>query len=469
MRPVVLNPVRVKCNERDRVLMTSNFSLFSDLKNKIEAHEAKVMTVGLGYVGLPMALTIHEAGFDALGFDLNADRVAAINAGEKVISYFPERRIADAVASGRFAATDDAARIADMDVILICVPTPLDARRDPDLSYVIRATETIAAHLRPGQLVVLESTVWPGATSGVLKPILERGGLRAGRDFFMGFSPEREDPGNAVHNTRNIPKVVGADDKGSRDLMELFYGHIVDKPVPVSSSATAEAVKLTENSFRTVNIALINEMKVAFDAMGVDVWEVVDAAATKPFGYMPFYPGPGIGGDCIPVSPAYLSWRARDVGSQTPIIDLARASNDTAPDSIAARVAAGLMREAGVAISGARLLMLGVAYKRDVEDTRMSPALEALRRLEEMGAACDYHDPYFKVMPVTRDHPDLAGRKSVALRADTVASYDAVLVMTDHSAVDYALVAASAKLLFDSRNVFDGKGIKVTGGPLIKV
>ncbi len=449
--------------------MTTSFSLFTDLKDRISSGNARAMTVGLGYVGLPMALTIHESGYDTVGFDINETRVAQINAGEQVISYFPEDRISNAVSSGRFRATSDAAQIAERDVILICVPTPLDAQRNPDLTYVRAAGETIARHLRPGQLVVLESTVWPGATSGVLKPILETSGLKAGRDFFIGFSPEREDPGNAVHHTRNIPKVVGADDKASRDLMELFYGRIVDTPVPVSSSATAEAVKLAENSFRTVNIALVNEMKVAFDAMGVDVWEVVDAAATKPFGYMPFYPGPGIGGDCIPVSPAYLSWRARDVGSSTPIIDLARSSNDMAPDSVAARVAAGLMTERGIAASDARVLILGVAYKRDVEDTRVSPALAVLKRLEEMGAACEYHDPFFPVMPLTRDDPDLAGRKSVELSAENVAGFDAVVLLTDHSDVDYELVARHARLLFDSRNVFDARGIEVTGGPLIKV
>ncbi len=460
---------RKMSNGRDQIVMTSSFSLFTDLKNRIISGDANIMTVGLGYVGLPLALTIHEAGFPTLGFDINATRVAAINAGEQVISYFPERRISDAVASGRFAATSDAARISDMDVVLICVPTPLNGEREPDLAYVISAARQIAAQLRPGQLVVLESTVWPGATASVVKPILEESGLHAGVDFFLGFSPEREDPGNAVHNTRNIPKVVGADDKASREVLALFYGRIVERAVPVSSSAVAEAVKLTENSFRTVNIALVNEMKVAFDAMGVDVWEVVQAASTKPFGYMPFYPGPGIGGDCIPVSPAYLSWRARDVGSSTPIIDLARASNEVAPDAIAARVVAGLMTERGVAISGARLLLLGVAYKKDVEDTRESPALKALKRLEQMGARCDYHDPYFPVMPLTRDDPELAGRKSVALSGDAVARYDAVVVMTDHSDVDYGLVAASAKMVFDSRNVFDGRGIDVVGGPLIKV
>lgn len=449
--------------------MNTSFSLHADLKDRISNHTANVMTVGLGYVGLPLALTIHESGFATTGFDVNADRVASINAGERVISYFSDSRISDARASGTFGATSDAAKIADMDVILMCVPTPLGATREPELAYVIKAAQSIAEHLRPGQLIVLESTVWPGATATVVKPILEKTGLKAGTDFFLGFSPEREDPGNETHNTRNIPKIVGADDNASRDLMELFYAQIVDTPVPVSSSAVAEAVKLTENSFRTVNIALVNEMKVAFDAMGVDVWEVVKAASTKPFGYMPFYPGPGIGGDCIPVSPAYLSWRARDVGSSTPIIDLARSNNELAPDGIAVRVAGGLKGRAGVSIDGAKILIVGIAYKKDVEDTRESPALEALNRLEAMGAKCDYCDPFFPVMPETRDHAGLAGRTSVSVTPGNISGYDAVVVLTDHTDVDYGVIAGSAKLLFDARNTFDSREIEVSDDRLIKI
>ena len=449
--------------------MTSSFSLYSDLKERITSKNAKVATVGLGYVGLPMLLTVNEAGFPALGFDINEERVARINAGEQVISYFREGRIREAVDTGRFEATSDAARLGEADVILICVPTPLDDKADPDMRYVLSAAESIAQSLRPGQLIVLESTVWPGATSGLVKPILERGGLVAGKDFFLGFSPEREDPGNETYTTRTIPKVVGADDEATRELMALFYGNILERPVPVSSSATAEAVKLIENSFRTVNIALANEFKVALDAMGVDVWEVINAAATKPFGFMAFWPGPGIGGDCIPVSPAYLSWRARDVGSGTPLIDLARTTNETAPDAVAARIVAGLMTKAGVSVSGAKILILGVAYKKDVEDTRVSPALSALIRLEEMGASCDYHDPFFPEMPLTRDHPDLAGRISVPLNEESLRAYDAVAILTDHSDVDYALVANSAKLVFDARNALDARGLKMDESRFSKI
>ena len=448
--------------------MSSAFSHYATLKDRIASREARVFTVGLGYVGLPLALTVLESGFPTVGLDMNADRVARINQGERVISYLPANRISDAVATGRFSATDDPVALQTADIILICVPTPLSDDRQPDLTYVTRATETIAANLRPGQLVVLESTVWPGATATVIKPILERGGLRAGVDFFLGFSPEREDPGSATHTTRTIPKVVGADDRHSRDLLDLFYSAIVVETVPVSSSATAEAVKLVENSFRSVNIALVNEMKVALDAMGVDVWEVVKAAATKPFGYMPFYPGPGIGGDCIPVSPVFLSWRARDVGSALPIIDLASANNDGAPDMIAGRMAVELSKR-GVPLAGSRVLVVGIAYKKNVEDSRESPALYLIRRLEAMGAACDYHDPYFPKMPLTRDHGDLAGRLSVALTADAVSAYDAVIVTTDHTAVDYRLIAGAAKLLFDSRNVFAALGVPVAEGRFVKV
>jgi UDP-N-acetyl-D-glucosamine dehydrogenase len=448
--------------------MTAAFSIHATLRDRIAAREARVATVGLGYVGLPLALTIAEAGFPVTGFDLNSARVAAINAGERVISYFPEDRIAKALARGRFKASDDARSLGQADIVLICVPTPLSAAREPDMSYVVRAAETVAGELRPGQLIVLESTVWPGATQTVVRPILERGGLKAGSDFFLGFSPEREDPGNAKFDTKSIPKVVGADDPQSRDLLDRFYASIVSKTVPVSSTAAAEAVKLAENSFRTVNIALVNEMKVAMEAMGVDVWEVVRAAATKPFGYMPFYPGPGIGGDCIPVSPVYLSWRARDVGSSTPIIDLARRNNDEAPDRIAGRVAVELGRR-GTAIRGARVLILGVAYKKNVEDTRESPALAILTRLEEMGADCAYHDPYFPVMPVTRDHPGLSGRCSVELTGEALEGFDAVVVTTDHSGVDYALVAGTARLILDTRNVFDAAGLATRADGLVKI
>ena len=437
------------------------------LVSGIAERTARVTTLGLGYVGLPLALTINEAGFPVLGFDLNAARVDRINAGEKVISYFEEDRIANAVGGGRFGATADPAKLAEADILLICVPTPLGPDRTPDLSYVIRAGEEIARWLRPGQLIALESTVWPGATRELLCPILERGGLKAGVDFFLGFSPEREDPGNAVHTTKSIPKLVGADDALSLELLESFYSCIVSKAVPLNSTAAAEAAKLVENTFRNVNIALANELKIALGAMGVDVWDVIEGASTKPFGFMPFYPGPGIGGDCIPVSPAYLGWRALDVGSDMPLVRLGREINEGEPHRIAGRIA-DILTGRGTPIDTAKILLLGIAYKKDIEDSRESPALTLLGALEAKGAAVAYHDPYFPEMPLTRDHAALAGRRSVPVDAG-IADYDLVVIATDHSAVDYGLVAEKARFIVDTRNVLAKAGIPAPAGRFVKL
>ena len=439
---------------------------YQSLSAAIADRSAHVCTVGLGYVGLPLALSIAEAGFPVTGFDVNVARVDRINSGERVISYFAESRIADAVAGGRFGATSDPGRLAEADVILICVPTPLTPERAPDLGYVIRAGEEIARQLRPGQLVVLESTVWPGATRDLLRPILERGGLVAGSDFFIGFSPEREDPGNAQFTTRSIPKLVGADDPRSLDLIESLYSCVVTRAVRVESTAAAEAAKLVENTFRNVNIALANELKVALGAMGVDVWEVIEAAASKPFGFMPFYPGPGIGGDCIPVSPAFLAWRANEVGSDMPIVQLARRTNEGEPLRLAGRIVDALGAR-GVAPGQARLLLLGIAYKKDVEDTRESPALTLLGELELRGAAVDYHDPFFPELPMTRDHAKFAGRRSVPL-GPGVADYDAVIIATDHSGVDYAGVAEHGRLIIDTRNALAKADILIDSDRLLK-
>lgn len=444
-------------------------SLHENLRLRIASKEATVATIGLGYVGLPLALSVYESGFQVLGVDLNASRVEAINKGEQVLSYMPAHRVSDAVASGRFSATADYADVTSADVIVICVPTPLSDEQTPDMTYVRRAAEALQPNLRPGQMLVLESTVWPGATETVLRPILEGGDLRVGEDIFLGFSPEREDPGNAVHHTRNIPKIVGADDDASRDLLQVFYEQFVETAVPVSSSAAAEAAKLVENSFRTVNIAYVNELKVALSAMGIDVWEVIAAAATKPFGYMPFYPGPGIGGDCIPVSPVYLAWRARDIGSPLPLVELARESSDRTPLIVADTTIAEIASRFGKGPKEARVLLVGISYKRDVEDTRISPALTILQRLESCGVAVDYHDDFFPVMPQTRDNPELAGRRSVAITPEALASYDAVLITTDHTDVDYAMISREAKLVCDSRNVFDARGVGIERDKLVKV
>ena len=349
--------------------------------------------------------------------------------------------------------------LASCDVIVICVPTPLSKQREPDLSYVTQTAETIATHLRPGQLIVLESTTYPGTTLDVLKPILEKSDLASGKDFWLGFSPEREDPGNVSFRTTTIPKVVAGDGKQASDLMQAFYSAVVNKVVPVSSPSVAEAVKITENVFRAVNIALVNELKVIYDAMGIDVWEVIDAAATKPFGYMPFYPGPGLGGHCIPIDPFYLSWKAREYGLTTRFIELAGEINVQMPAHIIDRLAEALDRRAKISLGAAKVLIIGLAYKKNVSDIRESPSLVLLELLKDRGTAVDFHDPHVPVVPQTREHAVLAGIKSVDLSAQTIGKYDAVLIATDHDDIDYQLVASNARLIVDTRNVIRRNGL----------
>jgi len=430
----------------------------ADLAARIETGDARAGVVGLGYVGLPLALSMAEAGYASTGVDINAPRVEAINRGERVISYLPERRIADAVAGG-FRATTDPAAIAALDIVAICVPTPLDAQGVPNLAHVRGAAQSIARHLRRGQLIVLESTSPPGTTRDVVRPILESGGLVAGADFFLAFSPEREDPGNAHYETKTIPKIVGADDAASLALAAAFYRKIVAGVTETRSTATAEAAKLLENTFRNVNIALVNELKIALEAMGVDVWETIAAASTKPFGFMPFYPGPGVGGDCIPVSPILLSHQAKARGATTPLVDLAAQINREMPAHVARRLGEELRARAGKDLVGARVLMLGVCYKKNVEDTRVSASMALIGEIEAMGAACDYHDPFFPTMPMTRDHPHLAGRTSAPLTAEAIRGYDAVVIGADHDAVDYALLAREAAIIIDTRNVMSRLGL----------
>lgn len=430
----------------------------ADLAARIETKTARAGVVGLGYVGLPLALSMSEAGYASTGVDINAPRVDAINRGERVISYLPERRISDAVGRG-FRATADAAAIASLDIVAICVPTPLDAQGVPNLTHVRSAAQSIARHLRRGQLIVLESTSPPGTTRDVVRPILEGGGLTAGADFFLAFSPEREDPGNAHYETKTIPKIVGADDATSLALASAFYRKIVAGVTETTSTATAEAAKLLENTFRNVNIALVNELKIALEAMGVDIWETVAAASTKPFGYMPFYPGPGVGGDCIPVSPILLSYQAKANGAATPLVDLAASINREMPAHVARRLGEELNNRAGKHIAGARILLLGVCYKKNVEDTRVSASMALIGEIERMGAACDYHDPFFPTMPMTRDHPQLAGRTSAPLTAESIRGYDAVVIGADHDGVDYALLAREAAIIVDTRNVMSRLGL----------
>jgi UDP-N-acetyl-D-glucosamine dehydrogenase len=432
---------------------------FAALMSRLQSREATIGIMGLGYVGLPLALAAVEAGYKVLGFDINPARVEAINAAEQVISYIGADVMRRAMDSGRMQSTTDLSRLSEPDAVLICVPTPVTRNRDPDLSFVRDTAEAIGAALRPGQLVVLESTTWPGTTAEVVQPILERGGLKTGDEVFLAFSPEREDPGNPDYSTRTIPKVVGADDERSRALAVTLYEACVSKVVQVSSAAAAEATKLTENIFRSVNIALVNELKQVYQAMGVDVWEVIGAAATKPFGYMPFYPGPGLGGHCIPVDPFYLTWKAREYGMETRFIELAGQINTAMPRAVVDALAEALNQAAGKGLKGARILLIGVAYKKNVDDTRESPSLVLIELVEGRGGACDFHDPHIPAIPSTREHPALAGRRSTPLDAKTVAAYDAVLVSTDHDAVDWPLLAEHARLIVDTRNAFARRGL----------
>lgn len=426
------------------------------LLDRVEQRDFTIGIIGLGYVGLPLALTSVAKGFRVLGFDVEQARVDQIMAGRTVIKHLPGEQFAAPIAEGKFEATADMARLSEPDAILIAVPTPLDKHQEPDLTYVVKSTESIAAALRPGQLVVLESTTWPGTTREVMLPILEAGGLKAGSDFFLAFSPEREDPGNAKFSNAAIPKVVGADDDGSLKLACALYDGLVAGTVPVSSSATAEAVKLTENIFRSVNIALVNELKLIFDKMDINVWEVIEAAKSKPFGYMAFYPGPGLGGHCIPIDPFYLSWKAREFETSTRFIELAGEINTAMPRYVVSRLGEALDRQTGRGLNGARVLIIGMAYKKNVDDMRESPSLKLTHLLEDRGSTVDYHDPHIPEVPMTRDHPEFAGRKSVELTAANLAGYDVVLVATDHDDVDWPHVVEHSKLVVDTRNVCGG-------------
>jgi UDP-N-acetyl-D-glucosamine dehydrogenase len=420
---------------------------------------AKIGVIGLGYVGLPLVRTIAERGFSVLGFDLDPAKVERLNAGESYIRHVSADSIAALRHAGRLAATGDVSRLAQVDAILLCVPTPLTRQREPDLGFVVRTTESVAPYLRRGQLIVLESTTYPGTTREVMRPILERSGLRSGQDFFLAYSPEREDPGNPEFATGDIPKVVGGDGPAALRLASAFYDAVAPRTVPVSSLEAAEAVKLTENIFRAVNIALANELKIVFEAMGIDVWEVIEAAKTKPFGYMPFYPGPGLGGHCIPIDPFYLTWKAREFGVSTRFIELAGEVNTAMPQRVVDKAIAALSERAGRAIKGARVLLIGVGYKRNVEDPRESPALTIMADLERRGAAVSFHDPLLAELPLTREHPQLAGRRSIPLTAAALAAFDIAIICTDHDAVDYHLLVEHCPLVVDTRNICARRGL----------
>jgi UDP-N-acetyl-D-glucosamine dehydrogenase len=424
-----------------------------DLLARIASHDAVVGVIGLGYVGLPLAVETARAGFRTLGFDVSERVVEGINARRSHIKDVPDERLAAHVADGRLAATSDLARLAECDAISVCVPTPLNKIKDPDLSYIVAAGRAIRDALRPGQLVILESTTFPGTTREVLLPILEETGLRAGEDFFLCFSPERVDPGNERWHTRNTPKVLGGVTPACADAGLALYGMVFDAMVPVESAEAAELVKVYENTFRMINIALANELAQACEKLGLDVWGVIDAAATKPFGFMKFTPGPGLGGHCIPLDPHYLAWKMRTLSYKTRMIELASEINTEMPSYVVQKVSDAL-NSVGRPVSGSRVLVLGIAYKKDIDDLRESPALEIVGLLQKKGAVVAYHDPF---CPEIRDdgHTEIEGlpMRSVPLDAAALAAADVVLVVTDHTAVDYELITRSAKLVVDTRGV----------------
>ena len=421
------------------------------LLRKLQDRGARIGVIGLGYVGLPLACAFHEAGFAVTGFDTDSEKPALLAAGRSYIMDVADSEVSSMTRSGRFDATSDFARLGEADAIAICVPTPLGTDREPDLRFVEASARAVAETLRPGQLIVLESTTWPGTTEEVVKPILEEGGLRSGREFFLAYAPERESPGSGE---RRIPRVVGADGPEALALARELYEAVSPSVHAVTSPAAAEAAKLTENVFRAVNIALVNELKGIYSEMGVDIWEVVEAASTKPFGYMPFYPGPGWGGHCIPIDPFYLAWKARGVGLPSRFIELAGEINAEMPERVVARLARAL---APAALAGRRILLVGVAYKKNVDDTRESPALRLWDLLAARGAEVAYFDPHVRAIPATRAHPELAGTPRIDWSPKMLAGFDAALAVTDHDAVDWEALAAAVPLVVDTRNVYDDR------------
>ena len=422
----------------------------SQLLQAIQKRIAIVGVIGLGYVGLPLVRAFVNAGLRVLGFDLDAEKVARLSAGESYIAHIPSQWIADCVREQRFEATADMARLGEPDALLICVPTPLNANRDPDLTCVESTSRQISLTLRRGQLVVLESTTYPGTTRELMLPVLCESGLSLGQDFFVAYSPEREDPGNAQFTASSIPKVIGGLDDDSRELAIALYSHAVVKTVPVSSCEVAEACKILENTYRSVNIAMVNELKVLFQKIGIDIWEVIDAARTKPFGFQAFYPGPGLGGHCIPIDPFYLSWLARKYESATRFIELAGEVNAAMPQFVVHAVVDAL-NERRKAVSGSKIAILGVAYKKDVDDPRESPSFKLLELLQSRGAILSYNDPHIPRLPAMRHYalPDLS---SEPLTESFLAGQDCVLIATDHSAYDWEFIVRNSQLVVDTRN-----------------
>lgn len=426
--------------------------LREDFIDRIQNRTAKIGIIGLGYVGLPLMWTFHEKGFPVVGFDVDEDKINKIESGKPYIKHLGYNMMEKLAASDRCSATLDFAKLREMDAIIMCVPTPLNTYREPDMQYVEQTTQTIAKHIKKGQLVILESTSYPGTTEELIIPILEKvSGMKSGKDFFVAYSPEREDPGNPNFNTAKIPKVVGADGPDALAVALALYDSVIVQTVPVSDNKTAEAVKLTENIFRSVNIALVNELKVVFQEMGIDIHEVLDAAATKPFGFMKFTPGPGLGGHCIPIDPFYLTWKAREFEQNTRFIELAGEINTSMPRYVVERTIKALNAH-NKAVNGSRVLILGLAYKPDVDDLRESPTFKLMDLLKKYGADISYYDHYIPEIWETREHKDWTGLKTVAWNKETISSFDAVIISTNHSDINYQELADWNDLIIDTRN-----------------
>lgn len=424
--------------------------------DKISRKEYTVGIIGLGYVGLPLMWTFHKNDIPVLGFDIDTYKVDCVKKGISYIKHLGKEKMEKLAASDKCDATTDFSRLSEPDALLMCVPTPLSTQREPDMEYVERTTESVSTYLRKGQLVILESTTWPGTTKELIIPILEKNsGLKAGTDFYVAYSPEREDPGNVNFNTAKIPKVVGGQGEDALKLACALYDTSIVQTVPVSDTKTAEAVKLTENIFRSVNIALVNELKVVFAEMGIDVHEVLDAAATKPFGFMKFTPGPGLGGHCIPIDPFYLTWKAREFEQNTRFIELAGQINTAMPKYVVQRTTEALNSHKK-AINGSRLLLIGLAYKPDVDDDRESPTYKLMDYFQELGADVEYYDPYVPVIKEIREHAHWAGKKSVQWYKQTISEFDAVIISTNHSDIDYEELSDWSALIVDTRNALKG-------------
>lgn len=431
--------------------------IYDNLNQKISNKTVIAGIIGLGYVGLPLMHSICKSGINVIGFDTDEEKIAMLKNGEVYLDTVDAKIISEHTSSKKFDPTSDMSRLSEVDVVIICVPTPLGVHREPDLSYVTDTAKAIGKHLREGQLIVLESTTYPGTTNGIMKPVLEETGKKSSKDFYLAYSPEREDPGNPDYETSSIPKIVGGDGDEALELAINFYRLFLDKVISASSIDTAEAVKITENVFRAVNIALVNELKVIYDKMGIDIWEVIDAAKTKPFGYMPFYPGPGLGGHCIPIDPFYLSWKAKEYNTSTRFIELAGEINVKMPEYVYSKVVSALGNKHGKSVNKSKILIMGIAYKKNINDQRESPAFPLIKILKDNGAIVSYYDPLIPSVNKMRQFPEFNNMKSIEWNKDNISKSDAVIIVTDHDEINYNELSEWSSLIIDTRNAMHGK------------